>query len=165
MNLEFQQLTKIHNRKSFDCGNELLNTYLQKQASQDIKKRLSACYVLVDVTSNIVYGYYTLSTYSTEQESIPEGIRKKLPNSYNLIPTILLGRLAVDYTLQGEKQGTRILIKALKQSLEISTIIGALAVIVDPIDTAAAAFYEKYGFITLDSGKMFIAIETIKKML
>ena len=39
-------LDKKHNRKDFDCGNELLNNYLKYQAGQDIKRKLCACFVL-----------------------------------------------------------------------------------------------------------------------
>jgi hypothetical protein len=43
--------------------------------------------------------------------------------------------------------------------------IGSYAVVVDPIDREAELFYEKYGFIKLpDSGKMFIAIRTLKEL-
>ena len=39
--------------------------------------------------------------------------------------------------------------------------IGSMAVIVDPIDEQAVQFYQKFGFILLDSGKMFLAMKTI----
>lgn len=41
-------LDKKHNRNDFDCEKELLNNYLKSQAGQDIKRKLSACFVLVD---------------------------------------------------------------------------------------------------------------------
>jgi hypothetical protein len=58
-----------------------------------------------------------------------------------------------------------LLIDALKRSYEASHEIGSFAVVVDPIDKEAEKFYEKYDFIKLpDSGKMFIAIKTLKKL-
>lgn len=51
-------LNKKHNLKNFDCGKELLNSYLKNQAGQDVKRKLSACFVLNDVETNIVKGYY-----------------------------------------------------------------------------------------------------------
>ncbi|MDB5245625.1 MAG: family N-acetyltransferase [Segetibacter sp.] len=45
-------------------------------------------------------------------------------------------------------------------------MIGSIAVVVEPIDQEAKKFYEKYGFINLlDSGKMFIPMDTIITLL
>ena len=37
---------KKHDKESFDCGNERLNLYLKRLASQDVKRKLAACYRL-----------------------------------------------------------------------------------------------------------------------
>ncbi len=59
-----------------------------------------------------------------------------------------------------------LLIDALLRSFEISHIIGSFAVIVDPIDNEAEAFYAKYGFIMLPgSGKMFLPMKILGKLL
>jgi GNAT superfamily N-acetyltransferase len=156
-------LNKKHNRNNFDCGNELLNNYLKYQANQDIKRKLSVCYVLSHPTEFNVKGYYTLSNNNINLDSLPEYISKKLPKSYNKIPTTLLGRLAIDKIYQGKGLGKILLIDALKRSYEISHKIGSFAVVVDPIDKNAENFYQSYDFIKLvDSGKMFIPIKTLK---
>lgn len=157
-------LEKKHNKSDFDCGKELLNSYIQNQAGQDVKRKLSACFVLTDDT-NEIQGYYTLSNNSIPLNSFPENIRKKLPKSYTSIPTTLLGRLAIDIKYQGKGIGKILLIDALKRSYEISKEIGSFAVVADPIDEDAEKFYEKYGFIKLpDSGKMLIATKTLKEL-
>lgn len=157
-------LDKKHNRIDFDCGKELLNNYLKTQAGQDIKRKLSACFVLPGNQKEI-QGYYTLSNNSIPLSSFPEDIRKKLPKSYNSIPTTLLGRLAIDKKYQGKGIGKILLVDALKRSYEISQEIGSFAVVVDPIDEEAQNFYKKYDFIKLpDSGKMFIAIKTLQEL-
>ncbi|MCU7693417.1 GNAT family N-acetyltransferase [Haoranjiania flava] len=151
-----------HNRENFDCGKEPLNNYLKTQAGQDIKRKLSACFVLSQNDANI-QGYYTLSNNSIPLNSFPEHIRKKLPKSYNAIPTTLLGRLAIDKKYQGQGIGKILLIDALKRSYEISKEIGSFAVVVHPIDEEAERFYTKYDFIKLpDSKKMFIATKTLQ---
>ena len=158
-------LDKKHNRNDFDCGNELLNNYLKTQAGQDIKRKLSACFVLTEKETNNIQGYYTLSNNSIPLSSFPEQIKKKLPNSYDSIPTTLLGRLAIDKNCQGKGFGKILLIDALKRSYEISKEIGSFAVVVDPIDEKAELFYEKYDFIKLpDSEKMIIASKTLKEL-
>lgn len=158
-------LDKKHNRSDFDCGKELLNNYLKYQAGQDIKRKLSACFVLAEKETNSIQGYYTLSNNSIPLGCFPEQIKKKLPGSYVSIPTTLLGRLAIDKNCQGKGFGKILLIDALKRSYEISKEIGSFAVVVDPIDKEAESFYEKYDFIKLpDSEKMFIAIRTLQEL-
>ncbi len=157
-------LDKKHDRKNFDCGKERLNRYLQNQAGQDVKRKLSACFVLTGGNDEI-QGYYTLSNSAIPLSNFPEAIRKKLPRSYTSIPATLLGRLAIDIKHQWKGIGKVLLVDALKRSHEISKEIGSFAVVVDPIDNDAERFYEKYGFIKLpDSGKMILASKTLKQL-
>ena len=155
-------LDKIHNRNDFDCGNELLNNYLRTQAGQDAKRKLSACFVLTETETKAIKGFYTLSNNSIPLNSFPTTIIQKLPKSYTSIPTTLLGRLAIDKKYQNQGIGKILLIDALKRSFQNAQIIGSFAIVVDPIDEHAAAFYTKYDFIKLpDSGKMFMAMKTL----
>ncbi|MFM2387790.1 MAG: hypothetical protein RL660_2547 [Bacteroidota bacterium] len=156
-------LNQKHKRDSFDCGNAQLNEYFKTQVGQDVKRKLSACFVLCDNSTNKIMGFYTLANSSIPLEKFPEAIRKKLPKSYTSIPTTLLGRLAIDKHYQGKGIGKILLIDALKRSFEISQKIASFAVVVDPIDHQAEDFYTKYDFIRLpDSGKMFIATKTLQ---
>jgi predicted GNAT family N-acyltransferase len=155
-----EQLNKNHNKQGFDCGNEMLNRYLHHQASQDIKRKLAACFV--HTSSREILGYYTLSNTSIPLDLLPPSIRKKLPTTYKAIPATLLGRLAVSNKQQGQGIGKLLLMDALHRSYITSTQLASFAVVVDPIDSHAKAFYEYYGFIQLpDSGKMFIAMKTL----
>ena len=158
-------LDKRHNRKDFDCGKELLNNYLRNQAGQDVKRKLSACFVLIENETNLIKGYYTLSNNSISLNDFFFFFQKKLPKSYRSIPTTLLGRLAIDKKFQGQGIGKILLIDALKRSYEISHEIGSFGIVVDPIDEEAKNFYQKYDFIELpDSKKMFIATKTLKEL-
>ena len=158
-------LGKKHNRNDFDCGKELLNNYLKNQAGQDVKRKLSVCFVMIENETNIIQGYYTLSNNSIPLNNFSEKIQKKLPRSYASIPTTLLGRLAIDLKFQGKGIGKILLIDALKRSYDISKELGSFGVVVDPIDEEAEKFYEKYDFIKLpDSEKMFIATQTLNEL-
>lgn len=158
-------LDKKHLKKEFDCGKELLNNYMHNQAGQDVKRQLAACFVLADEVTGIVQAYYTLSASSIPLNSFPEQIGKKFPPSYASIPTILLGRLAIDREFQGKGIGKILLIDALKRSYWLSKQIGSFAVVVDPIDEEAERFYAKYDFIKLpDSGKMILPTGTLSAL-
>jgi len=164
-----KQLTEIlnpkHRKKEFSCGKNILDKYLHQQANQDIKRKLSVCFVLIDSETNFIEGYYTLSNNSISQDIIPSKLRRKLSKSYASIPVTLLGRLAIDKNFQRKGIGKILLIDALKRCYEISKSIGSFAVIVDPLDKDAENFYGKYGFIKLpDSKKMFLTMLTINDL-
>ncbi len=158
-------LDSKHDRDDFSCGKDLLDNYFWRQVKQDVKRKLSVCFVITEKASNKIKGFYTLSSNSISNEWIPDSFRKNLPKSYSSIPTILLGRLAIDKRFQGQGIGKILLIDSLKRCLETSDSIGAFAVIVDPLDDHAEQFYNKFGFIKLpDSRKMFLPMKTIKEL-
>lgn len=165
MNLNIVRLEKKYDKSTFDCGYILLDRYIKTQARQDVDRDLSACFVLID-NADIIRGYYTLSANSIKRNNFPENLSKKLPPSYEDLPTVLLGRLAIDKSLQGQGYGEIMLIDALKRCYYISESLGTIAIVVDPIDEKAQRFYNRYGFIQLpDSGKMFLPMKTIQTLI
>jgi len=161
MNVKIELLNPSLNKKDFSCGAAMLDNYLRTQASQDVKRKLSVVFALVENTT--IKGYYTLSNASIPAELIPEAIRKKMPGSYKALPVTLLGRLAIDTRFKGQGLGGILLIDALKRSFSVAgESIGSIGVVVDPLDKDAAAFYKKFGFILLpDSGKMFLPMADV----
>jgi predicted GNAT family N-acyltransferase len=157
-------LDKTHDRIDFHCEDESLTEYIKKQVSQDIKKGLVKCFVVIDEQRKVI-GYYTLSSESLGRDSIPEKYMKKIPVNYNA-PVILLGRLARHSSRKASGLGEYLLIDALVRSYDLSELsIGAMAVVVDPINENAINFYSKYGFILLSSsGKMFLPMNVIAKL-
>ena len=149
-----------HKRENFSCGKEPLDLYFKRQVSQDIKRTLSACFVL-EGDGKTVKGYYTLSNDSVPLAIVPEEIRKKMPASYTNLPTTLLGRLAVDTRFRRQGLGELLLMDALQRCYDLSEQIGSMSVIVDPLDAEAEAFYKQYGFIGLESGRMFLPMKTV----
>ena len=154
------QLEKGHIRDHFDCGHVSLTRYLKEQASQDVKRHLALCFVTTDAGHRVT-GYYTLSNASVSREQLPAQVQRKL--GYKDIPVTLLGRLAVDITMQGKGHGESLLMDALYRSYQAALeTSGSVAVVTDPIDEAAATFYSRYGFFRLEGSKrMCIMMETI----
>jgi predicted N-acetyltransferase YhbS len=163
--IKTKSLQKSHDRENFECGYESLNNYLKKQASQDIRKKLTACFVLIKRKNKIskVIGYFTLSSFGISSTLIPDKFRKKFPPSYKTIPVTLLGRLAVDVSYSGQGLGKLLLFEALYRSYLATSQIASFGVVVDPIDEKAESFYKKYDFILIpDSGKMLLPMSTIE---
>lgn len=156
---------KTYDRRDFQCEEDALTEYIQKQVSQDIKKGLATCFVAIDDEQKVI-GYYTLTTESLGRNEIPEKYQKKIPKNYNA-PVILLGRLARDLSQKGKGLGEHLLLDALFRCYDLSNkSIGAMAIVADPINKKAIEFYKKYGFLQLpDSEKMFIPMNVIEKLI
>ncbi|MBF0555897.1 MAG: GNAT family N-acetyltransferase [Nitrospirae bacterium] len=164
--LVIEQLGKHHDRAAFDCGIEELGHYIRVQASQDIKKKVTATFVLAGVLPAIIVGYYSLSSTIVKVKELPEQVAKKLPR-YPTMPATLIGRLAVDRRYQGSGYGELLLMDALKRSLISTEQIGSVAVIVEAKNDKAKAFYEHFQFIPLVnySYRLFLPMIEIQDFL
>lgn len=132
-----------HDRNTFSCGVAALDSYLSSQAGQDVKRRVSACYVALEVASGKVAGYYTLAAGSVPLNDLPPALTKRLPR-YPSVPVARVGRLAIDKAFQGQKLGSALLADAAIRAARSEAAIFAL--IVDAKDDGAAAFYQHHGF-------------------
>jgi GNAT superfamily N-acetyltransferase len=148
-----------HDRAAFSSGVEALDRYFQAQASQDIRRRVASCFVLVNVDGSVA-GYYTLSATSIALVDLPAAFSKKLPR-YPAIPATLMGRLAVDQQHRGRGLGELLLFDAFSRTLRSE--IASYAFVVDAKDDTAIAFYERYRFIRLTSAgrRLFLPIAEI----
>lgn len=132
-----------HARQGFSCGVEAVDRYLAHQASQDVRRRVSACYVAVDSSSGRVAGYYTLAASGVPLTDVPEVLAKRLPR-YPSVPVARVGRLAVDQAFHGQKLGGALLADAAVRAMRSELAVFAL--VVDAKDDAAVAFYRHHGF-------------------
>ena len=159
-------LARQHDRTDFSCGNAALDHYLKEVAGQDARRRIAATFVAADAaTPKKIAGYYTLSSYAVYPGEMPDELAKKLP-AYPLIPSTLLGRLAVDLRCQGQGLGEFLLVDALRRALRQSSQIGAVAVVVDAIDDDAARFYRHFDFLSLPDkpNRLFLPMRTIARL-
>jgi GNAT superfamily N-acetyltransferase len=134
-----------HRRAAFSCGEEQLDRYFRERASQDQRRSVASCFVLVDRVDQTVAGYYTLSAAAVTTRELPETFAHRLPRYPNL-PAILIGRLAVDRRYQGSGLGRRLLVDALVRARDVTSQVGAVVIIVDALHEEAARFYEGFGF-------------------
>ena len=149
-----------HDRSSFSSGAAPLDRYLREQVTQDIRRRVAACFVALAEEQRIV-GYYTLATASVPLSDLPADIARRLPR-YAAVPAIRMGRLAVDEAFKGQGMGGALLVNALRRAARSE--IAAFALIVDAKDDQAAAFYRHYAFIELadSSLRLFLPLATVQ---
>jgi purine nucleosidase len=139
-------LSRNHERAGFSCGNDSLDRFLHEHVFNGAKRDLATTYVLVSTLSpRKVLGYYSLSVTRIRADELPQELARKFPHSAE-IGAILLGKLAVDHSLQGREFGRDMLFNAIERSLVIQTQIATYAIVVDAIDEGAAAFYARHGF-------------------
>ena len=160
--LKIEPLGKKHDRVVFSCGNDALDTYLKKRASQEAKKKIATTFVMADRQTSSVIGYYTLSATSILLDDLPDETARKLPK-YPNVPATLLGRLAIDSRYQGRGYGEVLIIDALHRALQATTEVASYAVVVDAINERARTFYEQYEFRAFPDRKLrlFLPMKTI----
>lgn len=160
-----ERLAKHHDRKAFDCGVPELDDHLQKRASQDMRRRVAAVFVLVPADEpKRIAGYYSLSSAAIALDELPDEFAKRLPR-YPLVPAVLIGRLARDVNFAGV--GRLLLLDALVRSLRHTDDVASAVVLVDAKNAQARQFYSRFGFteITALPNRMFLPMSTVGKLL
>ncbi len=154
-------LSAEHERADFNSDSEPLNRYLREQATQDIRRRLTACFVALAGSQRIA-GYYTLASASILLSDLPAGIGKQLPR-YPTVPAVRIGRLAVDQDFKGKGLGGALLADAIDRAMRSE--IAAFAILVDAKDETAATFYRHHGFVVLPDSplRLFLPLATANK--
>ena len=142
LSFRIELLSPTHDRKAFSSGVASLDRYLLELATQDVKRRVSNCFVALD-NAGIIAGYYTLAASTVPMTELDAAQIKRLPR-YPLLPAGLIGRLAVDRRFQGRRLGSALIMDAARRAAASDPAIFAL--VVDAKDAAAVSFYEHHGF-------------------
>jgi GNAT superfamily N-acetyltransferase len=151
-------LNANHDVSHFDCGKEPLNSWLRTRAARN-EGRASRTFVVCHRTGPVA-GFYSLNTGSVQQADAPKELARNMPDP---IPTLLIGRLAVDKQYQGQGLGEDLLRDALARALTVSQEAGMRAVLVHAIDQDIIPFYAGYGFKAFPGGSLtlFLPVEHI----
>lgn len=157
----------LHDRDSFSCSVEVLDTYLKTRANKEQENNLSVTYVATipgKVNSlKPIIGYFTLTNHSLERDIMPPIIQKGVPISYK-IPSILIGRLGVDTKYQKQGVGKLMLKSAAEKVVEIAALTAVKCISVTAKDESAARFYQEFGFTSLyDTNLLVLPLDTLLK--
>jgi GNAT superfamily N-acetyltransferase len=138
-----ERLARAHPRKAFRSGVAEVDDWLAKNALQNQDKHLSATRVLLDDEGRIA-GYYTLASGQVDFGDLPPDEVKKLPR--RLLPVAVLAWLGVSVEHQGKGLGRFLLAQALRDCYEAGHTFAFVAVVLDCVNDAAKAFYQKFDF-------------------
>lgn len=159
-----EKLTARHDTSEFSNGKHpSLDAWLKERALES--EGLSArTYVICTPPARVV-GYCAISTAMEERHALPTArLRRNLPNQ---VPLLLIGRLALDASVQGRGLGADLLADAVRRCCAASEIAGARAIVAHAIDDEAARFYQHHGFVPSPLGErvMLLPMEVPRKAL
>ena len=154
--LDPQPLDNEHRINGFDCGVGSLDIWLVKHARAALGAGSARTYVVVDSEQERVVGYHALSVASIEHDEATERARKGMPR--HQVPAVLLARLAVDKSTQGEGLGAFLLRDAMTRAVSVAEQAGIRILLVHALNDDARSFYEHFGFEPSPSDPMNLQI-------
>src|SRR5690349_14611123 len=137
-----EKLSSDHDLSQFQCGEPPLDDWLKRRALQNEERGASRTYVVC--MGKQVVGYYALAVGAIAHVQASGRVRRNMPEP---IPVMVIGRLAVDVTTQGQGLGAALLRDAILRTIQAAEIAGIRAILVHAISEPAKRFYEKSGFV------------------
>jgi len=157
-----EPLTDRHDCSDFDCGREALDTWLKGRALRNQASGASRTFVVCE--SGRVVAYYALASSAVATELATGRLRRNMPDP---IPVVVLARLAVDRSHQGQGLGRALLHDAGRRVLHAADAIGIRGLLVHALDEDAWAFYRRLGFdpALLDPMTLMITLADLRASL
>ena len=152
-------LTKDHEVAAFTCGTPSLDAWLKTRALKNQITGASRTYVVCEGVG--VVAYYALASGAVAINAAPGHFRRNMPDP---IPVVVLGRLAVDLSLQGAGYGRALVRDAGYRVIQAADAIGIRGMMVHALSPQAKAFYEQVGFepSPLDPMTLMITVADLK---
>ncbi|HZV21003.1 MAG TPA: GNAT family N-acetyltransferase [Hyphomicrobiales bacterium] len=142
-----------HIISKFDCGEDVLNVWLQKRALIAIAEQTAMTFAVC--RGRTVVGYYSLAASSISHEECTSSLQRNTPDP---VPAMLLARLAVHKPEQGHGIGPDLIQDAFFRVLRVAKNVAAKTLIVHALDEERAKFYRKLGFSDLPAGNAPISL-------
>jgi GNAT superfamily N-acetyltransferase len=136
-----EPLTGDHLTDDFASGAPTLDAWLKRKARANQASGASRTYVLC--RGKRVVGFYALAAGSVSHDLAPRKLRQNTPDP---VPVIVLGRLAIDASEQGNGLGRALLRDAVLRITAAAHEVGIAAILVHALNDRAKAFYLEAGF-------------------
>lgn len=170
MKLRIRPLGDNHDRAAFTCGHAAIDDFLKKIARQRQQRKIAATLTAVDADGDPrrIVGYYTMLPHQFRGNELPDPYPKgsRIGNVHT-VPGALLAQLGVSLDFQGNGIGKKLMSHALTRITSLAEEWGCAAVVTDPIDDRARAFYAGFDFEPLGDGapRMILDLKTIATAL
>ena len=158
-----EKLAIAHSTEGFDCGKDELNRFLKRFALANQQANSAQTYVAN--RNGVVVGYYSLAVGGVGHQMASARVTKGMAR--HPIPVMVLARLAVDLSEQGQGTGKGLLKDALRRTAAAADIAGIRALFVTAKDDDAQRFYEHYNFdpSPADPRQLFLVMKDLKRMI
>lgn len=157
-----EPLAAHHDVQLFVSGVESLDHWIKHRALKNQTTGASRTFVACD--DRRVLAYYALSSSAITVDAAVGRFRRNMPDP---IPVVVLGRLAVDHSLQGKGVGRALVRDASLRVIQAADTIGIRGMIVHALSAEANAFYERIGFepSPLDPMTLMVTLADLKASL
>jgi len=154
-----ESLGEQHNRAAFRCSDHHITNYFRRHALLNTQSRIANAWVVRDRDTDLVVGFYTLSTASVDFNAIPEQFSVNLPRYP--VPAALLGRMGVDRRYERQGFGRRLVIDALMR-VYYQDVMAVYGMVVDPKEGVRDFYTQNFGFVPLTDGsaRLFLHLQT-----
>ncbi len=136
-----EPLVTHHLIADFSCGTTALDDWLKRRALNN--QNSGSTRTLVACVDEQVVGYYTLASGAISSQSVQGSFRRNMPDP---IPVVILARLAIDTSYQGQGLGRALFRDAALRVMQAADTIGIRGIIVHAISPQARDFYLALGF-------------------
>jgi GNAT superfamily N-acetyltransferase len=158
-----QPLEPHHSTADFDCGDDGLNRWLQPRALANQGSGASRTFVVCDGAC-MVKAFVALASGAVAVAASPGRFRRNMPDP---IPVVVLARLAVDQSVQGQGLARALLADAFERVAQASEQIGVRGILVHAASPGATAFYLHMGFEAspLDPATLVVRLSDLGEVL
>lgn len=144
-----RQLLPEDDVRSFACGTESLDAWLQDAAQRSHRQGIVRVHVWVDQSApDRVVAYSAIQPTQLSATDLSRG----QSGGHTAVPGYLIARLAQNRSLHGTGLGSELLVTTLEICVEASRVGGGRIIVVDPVDDAARGFYEHHDFLPTKGG-------------
>lgn len=137
-----EPLSARHALDAFDSGSAALDEWLRRRALQNQASGASRTVVLCD--GDEVVAYYALAASAVAVDAAPGRFKRNMPDP---IPVVVLARLAIGRTRQGQGLGRALFQDAARRAIHAAEAVGIRGLLVHAISDQARAFYLHLGLL------------------
>jgi GNAT superfamily N-acetyltransferase len=132
-----------HDVEAFECSSKALRQYLVRRALADQRSRRSLTYVLAIVGR--VIAYVSIVPGVVEAALVRDRVEER--GRRQVVPVVVLSRIAVDRGWQRQGIGGALLAWAVNQAAGAAQVIGARALVTTGLSPEIRSFLEKGGLV------------------
>ncbi|KAA0583385.1 GNAT family N-acetyltransferase [Azospirillum sp. B21] len=148
-----EPLASHHRVDLFESGTPSLDNWLKRRAMANQASGASRTFVAC--ASDEIAGYYALASSAVAVAEAPGRFRRNMPDP---IPVVVLARLAVSRTRQGQGLGRALFRDAALRVVQAADLIGVRGLIVHALSDEAKGFYLRLGLDTSPMDPMMLMV-------